>query len=135
MMTLRTVRDYVAGLGFTSDDHVYMGLLESKPEHAIGVYNLSRMDTYRTAIGGDALRSYGVKNVSILVHWSDDHEETEALACALFDRIRSAREETVNNETIKFIMPLTDGPQDVGTDDSGIFEQVIEAAVIYAKGE
>ena len=37
-------------------------------------------------------------------------------------------------ETIKFIQPLYE-PQDVGTDDSGIYEMVIEAAVIYEKGK
>lgn len=135
MMTLRTVRDFIAGLNFTDEDHVYMGILDSKPSQAIGVYNLNRHDSWSTAIGGDELRSYGIKNISVLIHWSMDHEETETVAASLFERLRSVREETVNNVRIKFIMPLVDGPQDVGTDDSGIYEQVIEAAVVFEKGE
>ena len=39
---------------------------------------------------------------------------------------------TINNKTIKFIQPLYE-PQDVGTDDSGIYEIVIEMAVIFEK--
>lgn len=35
-------------------------------------------------------------------------------------------------KTIKFIQPLYE-PQDVGTDDAGICEIVIEMAVIYDK--
>lgn len=42
------------------------------------------------------------------------------------------RDITINDETIKFIQPLYE-IQDVGTNDSGICEMVIEAAVIYAK--
>lgn len=39
---------------------------------------------------------------------------------------------TVNDETIKFILPVYD-LQDIGVDDSGIYEMVIELAVIFEK--
>lgn len=38
----------------------------------------------------------------------------------------------MNNAKIKFIQPLYE-LQDVGTDDAGIYEMVLEAAVIYEK--
>ena len=52
----------------------------------------------------------------------------------MFSAVLDTREASINNTKIKFIQPLSD-IQDVGTDDSGIYEMVIEAAVIYGKGE
>jgi hypothetical protein len=67
------------------------------------------------------------------VHWNQSLRDTEKAATALFDAVRSTREAIINNETIKFILPLYD-LQDVGTDDAGVCEMVIEAAVVYEKG-
>ena len=51
-----------------------------------------------------------------------------------FDAVKAARNVTVNDELIKFIQPLYEH-QDVGKDDAGICEWVIEMAVIYEKGK
>ena len=111
-----------------------MGKLDAKPEKSIGVYNSKHSHTYKTAIGGPALESYGIKYVTFLVHWNKSPRDTEKAAMGLFKALRAAREVTVNDAKIKFIQPLYE-LQDVGTDDSGIYEMVIEAAVIYEKGE
>ena len=79
------------------------------------------------------MESYGTKYVTLLVHWNKSLRDTEKAAMTLFEAVRAAREVTINNKTIKFIQPLYE-IQDVGTDDAGIFEMVIEAAVIYEKG-
>lgn len=132
-MMLSDVRDYIAGLKIS--DHVYMGKLDDKKEKSIGVYNSKHEHPYKTAIGGPELKSYGTKYVTLLVHWNKSPRDTEKASKKLFDTIRQAREVTVNNMLIKFIQPLTDDPVDVSTDDAGIYEMVIEAAVIYRKGE
>lgn len=129
-MMLSDVRDYIASLNLA--DHVYMGKMPDKQEKSIGVYNSKHQHAYHTAIGGPALESYGTKYVTLLVHWNKSPRETEAAAIALFKAVRTAREATINKETIKFIQPLYE-LQDVGTDDAGIYEMVIEAAVIYEK--
>ncbi len=129
-MMLSDVRDYIASLGLA--DHVYMSKMPDKQEKAIGVYNSKHQHAYKTAIGGPEMESYGTKYVTILVHWNKSPGETEKASAALFEAIKSASEVTVNNETIKFIQPLYD-LQDVGTDDAGIYEMVIEAAVIFDK--
>ena len=129
-MMLSDIRDYIASLGLA--EHVYMGKLDTKQEKSIGVYNSRHEHAYKTAIGGPALESYGTKYVTLLVHWNKSPRETETAAVALFEVVRDTEESTVNNETIKFIQPLYE-LQDVGTDDDGICEMVIEAAVIYAK--
>lgn len=131
-MMLSDVRDYIAFLNLA--DHVYMGKLPDKQEKSIGVYNSKHQHAYHTAIGGPALESYGTKYVTLLVHWNKSPRDTEKAATALFEAVRTAREVTVNDAKIKFIQPLYE-IQDVGTDDAGVYEMVIEAAVIYEKGE
>ena len=133
MMNLSDVRDYVASLGIGK--YVYMGKLDAKKEKSIGVYNSKHNHPYRTALGGAEMQSYGMKYVTFLVHWNKSLRDTENAANSLFDALRRVSEATINNAHIKFIQPLTDGPVDVGTDDAGIYEMVIEVAVVYKKGE
>lgn len=130
-MMLSDVRDYIASLGLA--DHVYMGKLPDKQDKSIGVYNSKHQHAYGTAIGGPSLESYGTKYVTLLVHWNQSPRDTEKAATALFDAARTAREVTINEAKIKFIQPLYE-IQDVGTDDAGIYEMVIEAAIIYERG-
>lgn len=129
-MTLSDMRDYIASLGLA--DFVYMGKLDGKKEKSIGVYNSKHEHAYKTAIGGPILESYGTRYITLLIHWNKSPRDTEKTATALFEAVRDAREVSVNNATIKFMQPLYE-PQDVGTDDAGVYEMVIEVAVIYAK--
>ena len=131
-MILTVIMDYFDSLDIA--DHVYMGILDAKQEKSIGVYNSKHTHAYKTAIGGHDLESYGTKYVTLLVHWNKSLRDTEKAATALFDAVRKARQVTINESKIKFIQPLYE-IQDVGTDDAGIFEMVVEAAVIYEKGE
>lgn len=131
-MMLNDVWSRVKELGLA--EHVYMGKMDAKQDKSIGVYNSKHQHAYHTAIGGHGLESYGTKYVTFLVHWNKSPGETEKAATALFNAVRQAREVTVNNTTIKFMQPLYD-IQDVGTDDAGIYEMVIEVAVIYEKGK
>ncbi len=131
-MMLSDIRDYVAALEI--GEHVYMGKLDAKEEKSIGVYNSKHGPPYKTALGGPGYQSYGTKYATFLVHWNKSPRDTEKAAYGLFRELERAREVTVNNAHIKFIQPMTDGPVDVGTDDAGICEMVIEAAVIYGKG-
>lgn len=130
-MMLSDVRDYIDSLGIA--EHVYMGKLDAKQEKSIGVYNSKHSHAYKATIGGSALESYGTKYVTFLVHWNKSPRDTEKAAMGLFGVFTGAREVDINDKKIKFIQPLYD-IQDVGTDDSGIYEMVIEAAVIYEKG-
>lgn len=131
-MMLSDVRDYIESLKLA--DHVYMGKLPGKQQKSIGVYNSKHQHAYKTAIGGTELESYGIKYVTLLAHWNKSPVDTERAVKALFEAVRATREVTINKETIKFIQPLY-AVQDVGTDDAGIYEMVIEAAVIYSRKE
>lgn len=130
-MMLSDIRDYIASLGLA--DSVYIGPLPDKPEKTIGVYNSKHQYEYKVAIGGPQLESYGTKYVTLLLHWNKSQRETEKAGKALFEAVRRSRNTPANNETIKFALPVYD-LQDIGTDDSGVYEMVIEAAFIYEKG-
>lgn len=130
-MMLEDVRDYIASLKLS--EYTYMGKLDGKKEKSIGVYNSKQGGTYKTAIGGPSLQSYGVKNISLLIHWNKSPRETENATKALFEKLEVAREVTINKAEIKFIQLLCNEPINVDTDDDGIYEMVIEAAVVYKK--
>ena len=127
-MMLEDIRDYIATLGISKN--VYMGKLPDKKDESIGVYNSKHQHTYRRALGG--LDGYGEKYVTLLVHWNKSPRDTENAATELFEKLKAARDVTTNNETIIFFQPLYD-IQDVGTDDAGIYEMVIEGVFIFRK--
>ena len=128
-MTLSDIRDYIETL---TQGAVYIGPIPDKPEKIVGVYNSKHQHEYKVAIGGPQLESYGTKYVTLLVHWNKSQRETEKAGKALFEAVRATRNATVNHETIKFVLPVYD-LQDIGVDDSGIYEMVIELAVIFEK--
>ena len=130
-MMLSDVRDYIDSLEIA--EHVYQGKMDAKQQKSFGIYMSKHTHAYKTAIGGPALESHGTKYVTFLIHWNKSPRDTEKAAMELFEAIKKTREETINEAKIKFIQPLYD-IQPVGTDDAGIFEMVIEAAVIYEKG-
>lgn len=125
-MTLREIRDFVDELG--ASEHVYMGKLDGKPEKSIGVYNSKHTNEYKVALGGPHMSSYETKYVTLLIHWNKSQTETEVAGKRLFEALTVTRE----NGKIKFIQPLYE-LQDVGTDDFGVYEMVIEAAFVCRK--
>lgn len=132
MMMLEDIRDYIASLDVA--EHVYMGKFPDKEDKSVGVYNSKHQNVYHTALGGPSLEGYGEKYVTLLVHWNKSPRETEKAAVELLEKLRTMRDAIVNNETIKFFQPLYP-VQDVGTDDAGIYEMVIEGNSIYEKKE
>lgn len=131
MIKLADVRDYIESLKIA--EHVYSGKMDPKEDKSFGVYHSKHTHAYRTAIGGPPMQSYGAKYVTLLIHWNKSQRETEDAAIALFKALEKTSEVVVNEKTIKFIQLLVNEPVDVDTDDTGVYEMVIEAAVIYQK--
>ena len=109
-----------------------MGKLPDKEDKSVGAYNSKHQYPNHATLGGPSLEGYGEKYVTILVHWNKSPRDTEEAATELFEKLRAMRDATINNETIKFFQPLYP-IQDVGTDDAGIYEMVIEGAFIFEK--
>lgn len=129
-MMLADIRDYVESLNLA--DSVYMGKLPDKLKKSIGVYNSKHQHEYKVPIGGTQLGSYELKYVTLLLHWNESLRDAESVGKSLFEAIAGTRDVTINNKIIKFVQPLYE-LQDIGTDDFGVYEMVIEAAFVCGK--
>lgn len=133
MILLKDIKDWLKT--FEAADHYYMGKLDAKQKKSVGVYQRKNNNPPRVCIGGYDNASYDVKSISILVHWSLDADETEVAALKLFNKIKESKNVTINNIHIPYIKLLNAEPVDVGTDDNGVYERVIELDIYYSKGE
>lgn len=133
MLGIGDVRDYIAGLGIADNNNVYCGKLDNKKDKSIGVYNLNRQRPLQTAVGGLNNSSYRIKSVSILVHWNKSVRDTEETSEQLYNMLRDTNNKIINDTRLLFTKMLVDEPVDVGTDDKGIFESVIELDIYYER--
>ena len=133
MLGIGDVRDYIAGLGIADNNNVYCGKLDNKKDKSIGVYNLNRQRPLQTAVRGLNNSSYRIKSVSILVHWNKSVRDTEETSEQLYNMLRDTNNKIINDTKLLFTKMQVDGPVDVGTDDKGIFESVIELDIYYER--
>ena len=135
MVLLSDVRDFIASLNFVDDEHVYSGKLEDKKDKSIGIYNRKVNTPDTISLGGLKLKSFGIKQISILVHWNKSQRETEKAAIKLFSLLHNQRDFNIGTLKGKFILMGMDEPQSVDTDDNGIYEYVIWCNIYYEREE
>lgn len=133
MLALYDIRQYISSLGIAADDNVYIGKLDSKKQKSIGVYSRSTSGPANIAIGGLECTTYDTKPVSLLVHWNKSKDETEKTAFELFEKLRSVTSLTIGDTPINYLRLMVPEPQDVGTDDDGVYEYVIWLDFIYQR--
>lgn len=134
MLKLSDVQGYIISLALTESERVYIGKLDSKQERSIGIYSRKGEGNPVMALGGQQYSSYDIKPISILVHWNKDKVDTETAAFKLFDTIRKETSLTIGNIHISYIRIMVPEPQDIGTDDNGVYEYVIWLDFIYQRG-
>ena len=121
--------------GYIIADNFYIGKLDNKKDKSIGVYQLQLENQANIAVGGLSNTKCYEKAVSILIHWNRNANETELKALELYYKLLNSRNFKINNYKINFIKLLVPEPVDVGTDDSNIYERVIQAIFYYVKEE
>lgn len=131
-MTTEQVMLWLKTLG-TKADHYYCGTLNTKKEKSFGVYQLKEGRARDIAIGGMETTKTGVKGISILVHWNASTRETENAAAALYAAIANATDIMIGEKIVNYIGLTHDEPIDVGTDENGICERVIELIIYYER--
>lgn len=129
MIYLSDVRDWLKTL--IDANHYYIGKLDRKPERAIGVYQRKNPAPPTMAIG--QLSSYEIKPISVLIHWNKNADTTEKAAFDLYEEIKAVSSLTLNDTRVLFISLRQSEPVDVGTDDAGIYERVIEFDIYYER--
>lgn len=129
MITTADVRDFIKGFGLA--EHYYIGKLDNKQDKSFGFYSLKRSEPPLRAVGGEP--TYDIIGVSILIHWNDNAKETEQAARELFRLLYSVKDIEINSHIVYMIELLTPEPVDVGTDEKGVYERVIELKIYYER--
>ena len=128
-MTLAHIRDWLKTFGIA--EHYYIGKVDNKQDRSLGVYTLKGNGAPVTAIGTQS--TYDIIGVSLLLHWSNNANETEVTARTLYEKLRTIKNFKINDKQIYMIELLVPEPIDVGTDDKGIYERVIEMNLYYER--
>ena len=132
MMTTEDVLQWVKSLQ-TGANNYYCGMLNAKKEKSFGVYQLKENRARDISLGGKATTKTGFKGISILVHWTASTRETENTALSLYKNIADATDIQIGGHKISYIQLLHNEPIDVGMDDNGICERVIEFIIYYER--
>ena len=129
MIYLSDIRDFLKTV--FKAEHYYIGKLDNKQDKSLGVYSLKQSGAPVSAIGDES--TYNTISVSLLLHWNNNANETERQARNLFETLYSVKDVEINKHTIYIIELLTPEVVDVGTDDKGVYEQVIEVKFYYER--
>lgn len=131
-MTTENVLEWIKTLS-TKANNYYCGVLNSKKEKSFGVYQLRESRARDIALGGLENTKTGTKGISILVHWNASTRETEKIAIALYNDLAAAKNPVIDGYKVNYIKLLHNESIDVGTDDNGICERVIEFVIYYER--
>ena len=113
---------------------VYIGKLDNKKEKSLGIYHRKSSGTPIKALGGLEHTSYGISPISLLIHWNKSFVETEEVAIKLFHFLQSKDKAfQIGDIAVRYLSLAVSEPQDVGTDDNGVYEFVIWIDVIYER--
>ena len=135
MLSLKDVRQWIAGLGIAEDAHVYIGKLDNKQQKSIGVYARKGSGPPGIALGGLECTTYAARSISLLVHWTKSQPESEAAAYKLYEKLLAVTSLDIGDTHIHYLSLQIPEPQDVGTDDGGVYEYVIWLDLIYERKE
>lgn len=131
MMPLSDIREWLKT--FDIGEHFYIGKLDAKKEKSIGIYQRKSSGPLTMAIGGPENKKYDVKRVSVLIHWTKNARETEIASLSLFEKIMNLKNVTIGQTPVNYIRLMVPEPQDVGTDDAGVYERVIWLDLYYER--
>ena len=115
----------------TKADNYYCGMLNAKKDKSFGVYQLKESRARDIAIGKQTKTA--TKGVSILVHWTASTRETENIAAELYKNLAEATDITVGGVKANYIQLLHNESIDVGMDENGVCERVIEFVIYYER--
>lgn len=128
-MTLKEIKDWLK----TKIDcpQWYIGKIEGGKEFCIGFYNVQGPPP-NMALGGLKNTSYGIKAISILMHWGKNPDVAEHKAQEVYDCLFGESAIIGDKRVIKFEMKSSE-PISIGTDANNIYEYVIEIIIYYER--
>lgn len=129
-MILSDVKDWLKTLNVA--EHYYVGKLDNKQDKSLGVYQRSA-GTSGIALGGIDNTKHSVKRISLLLHWNNNAKETEIAAMELYNKLTTTDHPIIGDTQVYCIMMQTAEPEDVGSDDKGIYERVIWMDIYFER--
>lgn len=129
-MILSDVKDWLKTLNVA--EHYYVGKLDNKQDKSLGVYQRDAGQP-NIALGGLKNSKYAVKRISLLLHWNNNAKETEIAAKELYEKLLLTHHPIIGGIQVYVISMHTAEPQDVGTDDAGIYERVIWMDIYFER--
>lgn len=133
MLRLEDIRQYIVDLGISGDGNVYIGKLDNKKHKSVGVYERKMDGQPYIAAGGLSCTLYGIKPLSLLIHWTRSKTETEEAAYALYNKLLGGTGLKMGDVFVDYVRLMVPEPQDVGTDENGVYEYVIWLDLIYER--
>ncbi|MCQ4638451.1 minor capsid protein [Anaerovorax odorimutans] len=131
MLGLAEVRDWLKTFGI--GEHFYIGKLDNKKDKSIGIYQRKTSGPPTIPVGGLQNKKYDVKPISVLVHWNNNANDTEQASFSLFEKILNISDLMIGQTHINYVRLMVPEPQDVGTDDKGVYERVIWFDLYYER--
>lgn len=127
---LAEFRDYLKQLNIA--DNYSIGKIDNSKEKSIGIYGASNaVGTRIEAVGKDS--SYDRAGVRILLHWNRNMKESEAAARVLYESIRYITGVDMDGIHVQYLDLLDPEPRFIDTDENGVYEYVISAAIYYRR--
>lgn len=129
-MILAEVKDWLKTLNVA--ENYYVGKLDNKKDKSLGVYQRTAGGA-QIALGGLDNTKHAVKRISLLLHWNDNAKETEIAANELYNKLITTNRPVIGDKQVYCIIMRTAEPEDVGSDDKGIYERVIWMDIHYER--
>lgn len=120
-MTLAEVRDWLKTFGLF--DYYYIGKLNGSKEKALGVYTRSSGGRPVHALGGPS--TYIITGIKVVIHGTENQNETQELALALFRALTDVSPVNFEDNTIYYVDLRVTEPADIGTDANKKYQYVI----------
>lgn len=79
------------------------------------------------------LETYERKGVTLLVHWNKNATETETAAFMLYEKLRAVDSLRLNETRVLYLELLKSEPVNIGSDENGVHECVIDLILYYEK--
>lgn len=133
MLTLEQIKDWLKGQDTDLNDCIAVGRIDGNKDKFIGVYPLKPSgNSQRICIGGADQTRYQVRNVSILIHWTNKMSLAEAKAFAIYGLFYGLSGVIMGTTRVISADPGPE-PIPVGKDIKGIYEYVIQLKILYER--
>lgn len=130
MITIKEVIAWLKLVDTDLDGRIYNSSIDGSKSECVGVYARRHGLVQPTAIGKAS--AWGIKSLTVLVHWTKNGTTAEAKAIELWQALRAASaHETIGNKKCWII--ANKAPVSAGKDDAGIFEYVIDFEIYFRK--